>query len=200
MADAEASYPFADALFNEIVDRSGPEIEVFDAWDPVARELEIAETGSYDYDSRDYLAANGLGVIDYDDRDSSEFRNYWLYMPQFRILDQNDFVTTMAVFLVLFIFIALIFVDVQFFHLHRHPCFLCRSNVSYLFGDRWSAQTAYKLLALVMLFIGGLAAYTFVWDLGDVGVGLMTIFNLIALLPMSNEAIESLKDYERRRN
>lgn len=78
--------------------------------------------------------------------------------------------------------------------------FYARSNVSYLFGDRWSAQTAYKLLALVMLFIGGLAAYTFVWDLGDVGVGLMTIFNLIALLPMSNEAIESLKDYERRRN
>lgn len=29
-------------------------------------------------------------------------------MPQFRVLDQNDFVTTMAVFLVLFIFIALI--------------------------------------------------------------------------------------------
>ena len=78
--------------------------------------------------------------------------------------------------------------------------FYARSNVSYLFGDRWSAQTAYKLLALVMLFIGGLAAYTFVWDLGDVGVGLMTIFNLIALLPMSNEAIKSLKDYERRRN
>ena len=33
--------------------------------------------------------------------------------------------------------------------------------------------------ALVMLFIGGLAAYTTVWDLGDVGVGLMTIFNLM---------------------
>ena len=68
------------------------------------------------------------------------------------------------------------------------------SNGSYLFGDCWSAQTVYKLLALVMLFIGGLAAYTFVWDLRDVGVGLMTIFNLIALLLMSNEAIKSLKD------
>ena len=108
VADVEASYPFADALFNEIVDRSGPEIQVFDAWDPVARELEIAEKGSYDYDSREYLESNGLAVIDYDQRDTSDFRNYWLYMPQFRVLDQNDFVTTMAVFLVLFIFIALI--------------------------------------------------------------------------------------------
>ncbi len=74
--------------------------------------------------------------------------------------------------------------------------FYARSNVAYLFGDRWSAQTAYKVLALVMLFIGGLAAYTFVWDLGDVGIGLMTIFNLIALYPLAGEALDSLRDYE----
>ena len=108
VADVEASYPFANALFHEIVDRSGPEVAVFDAWDPVIREQQIAEKGSYNYDSRAYLEQNDLSVIDYADRDSSEFRNYWLYMPQFRVLDQNDFVTTMAVFLMLFIFIALI--------------------------------------------------------------------------------------------
>lgn len=75
--------------------------------------------------------------------------------------------------------------------------FYARSNVAYLFGDNWLSQTAYKILALVMLFIGGLAAYTFVWDLGDVGIGLMTIFNMIALIPLSGQAIDSLKDYER---
>ena len=67
--------------------------------------------------------------------------------------------------------------------------FYARSNVAYLFGDRWGWQTAYKVLALVMLMVGGLEAYTVVWDLGDVGIGLMTIFNLIALYPMSGEAI-----------
>ncbi len=108
VANVDASYPFAKALFNEIVDCSGPEIEVFDAWDPVQRELQISEKGSYDYDSQEYLAENNLSVIRYEDRDSTEFRNYWLYMPQFRVLDQNDFATTMAVFLMLFIFIALI--------------------------------------------------------------------------------------------
>ena len=77
--------------------------------------------------------------------------------------------------------------------------YYARSNVSYLFGDSWAAQTAYKVLALVMLFIGGLVAYTIVWDLGDVGVGLMTIFNLIALYPMAGEALASLKDYEEKR-
>ena len=74
--------------------------------------------------------------------------------------------------------------------------FYARSNVAYLFGDNWLSQTAYKVLALVMLFIGGLAAYTFVWDLGDVGVGLMTVFNIIVILPMSSQALSSLKDYE----
>lgn len=108
VADVDASYPFAKALFNETVDRSGPEVEVFDAWDPVQREREIAEKGSYNYDNPTYLAENGLSVIDYENRDIMEFRSYWLYMPQFRVLDRNDFVTTMAVFLMLFIFIALI--------------------------------------------------------------------------------------------
>ena len=68
--------------------------------------------------------------------------------------------------------------------------------VAYLFGDNWISQTLYKVLALVMLFIGGLAAYQFVWDLGDVGVGLMTVFNMIALIPLAPKALASLRDYE----
>lgn len=74
--------------------------------------------------------------------------------------------------------------------------FYARSNVAYLFGDCWIAQTLYKIVALVMLFVGGLAAYQFVWDLGDVGVGLMTIFNMIALFPLAPKALASLKQYE----
>ena len=74
--------------------------------------------------------------------------------------------------------------------------FYARSNVAYLFGDKWVWQTLYKVLALVMLFVGGLAAYQFVWDLGDVGVGLMTVFNMIALVPLAPKALASLRDYE----
>lgn len=77
--------------------------------------------------------------------------------------------------------------------------FYARPNVAYLFGDNWLSQTSYKLLALIMLFAGGLAAYTFVWDLGDIGVGLMTIFNMAALIPLAPQAIASLKDYERKK-
>ncbi len=76
--------------------------------------------------------------------------------------------------------------------------FYARSNVAYLFGDNWTSQTLYKILALVMLFVGGLQTYTFVWDLGDIGIGLMTIFNMIALFPLSGHALKSLKDYEQQ--
>ena len=74
--------------------------------------------------------------------------------------------------------------------------FYARSNVAYLFGDNWASQTGYKIIALVMLFIGGIAAYTFVWDLGDVGIGLMTIFNIFMLYPLGGKAIRELKNYE----
>ena len=77
--------------------------------------------------------------------------------------------------------------------------YYARGNVAYLCGDNWWSQTVYKLIALVMLLIGGLQAYTVVWDLGDVGIGLMTIFNMIALVPMAKEALAALNDYEKRK-
>ena len=81
----------------------------------------------------------------------------------------------------------------------RRPSFRGTPSCPWI-GDRWLWQTLYKVLALGMLLVGGVQAYTVVWDLGDVGIGLMTIFNLIALYPLSGEAIEALRDYERRKH
>ena len=77
--------------------------------------------------------------------------------------------------------------------------YYARGNVAFLFGDGAKPQLIFKLLALVMLFIGGLAAYTFVWDLGDIGIGLMTVFNMIAILPMSGQAVKVLEEYNQLR-
>ena len=77
--------------------------------------------------------------------------------------------------------------------------YYARSNVAYLFGDSWRSQTAYKIVALIMLFIGGLAAYTFVWDLGDIGIALMTVFNMVAILPMGGQAVKALDEYTQSR-
>lgn len=94
---------------------------------------------------------------------------------------------TFFIAMILFLFCFSTFIGILFY---------ARSNVAYIFGDSWTWQTVYKVIALTMLFIGGLAAYTFVWDLGDVGVGLMTIFNIFMLYPLAGEALDALKDYE----
>ncbi len=107
VADLEASYPFASDLFYAIVDHSGPEVEVVSAWDPVERMLQLQEKGAYFYDP-ETLEERGYDTIHYSDPDSSQFRTDWKYMPQFAILDQTELVKTMAVFLMLFVFIALV--------------------------------------------------------------------------------------------
>ncbi len=77
--------------------------------------------------------------------------------------------------------------------------YYARSNVAYLCGDNWWSQTAYKVLALIMLFVGGIAQPSFVWDLGDIGIALTTIFNMTAILPMGGQAIRALDDYNKIR-
>ena len=52
--------------------------------------------------------------------------------------------------------------------------------------------TAMIMLLAPREITDGLQAYTIVWDLGDVGIGLMTIINLIILVSMSKEAISIL--------
>lgn len=90
---------------------------------------------------------------------------------------------TIFVAIILFLFSFSTFIGILFY---------ARSNVAYICGNNWWSQTLYKIVALVMLFIGGLQAYTIVWDLGDVGIGLMTIVNLIIIIPMSSQAIKLL--------
>lgn len=103
----EETYDFAKALFYEIVDCSGPEVALYDSFDPIVREIELTETGEYFLDP-ETCEKYGFTPIDYGQRDSSNFRLYWQYMPQFRVLDKADFVKTTAVFLVLFLFIAIV--------------------------------------------------------------------------------------------
>ena len=105
--NCEETYDFAKALFNEIVDRSTMDVAQFSRWDPVARERNIAEAGRYFLD-RESCAEVGFTPIDYDQRDSSAFRLDWQYMPQFRVMDKADFVKTAAVFIMLFVFVAVV--------------------------------------------------------------------------------------------
>lgn len=96
------SFSFADELFNRIVDSTDSGCEIPEYYDRVAKIAANKNQEIYWGDTEDMTG------ISFDQRDSSEFRLYWKYMPLFRSLDQQDFVNTFAVFLMMFLFIAII--------------------------------------------------------------------------------------------
>ena len=96
------TYDFAKKLYNSIVDHSGPECELPEYYDRVEK-IAADEAGETYWGD-----TNNMTRISYAQRDSSEFKQFWKYVPQFRVLDRNDFVATYAVFLMLFVFIAIV--------------------------------------------------------------------------------------------
>ncbi len=98
----EDNYHFARELFLAIVDASGPECETPCYYDRIEKAVDNENGEIYWGDTSE------MTQISYDAPDSSDFRSYWTYMPKFRILDQNDFLKTFAVFLMMFLFISIV--------------------------------------------------------------------------------------------
>lgn len=105
--NVDDTYEFAKTLFHEIVQRSGPEVEVDGGWDAVEK-VRNEQAGKEYWADPENLPKYGFQNVSYDEPDSSAFRLGWKYMPEFRILDKNDFVRSTAVFMMLFIFIAIL--------------------------------------------------------------------------------------------
>lgn len=99
--NVEDTYPFAKALYNEIIQRMSTCSEVTDFYDRIIKKEMEAEGKDYDQDMKQY-------GITYDMKDTSDFRLYWKYITKFRIMEQQEMLKTMAVYFMLFIFIALI--------------------------------------------------------------------------------------------
>lgn len=74
--------------------------------------------------------------------------------------------------------------------------FYAKPNLAFLCDKPW-LQEAFKVFTLVMLFVGGVRQNFLVWNLADLGLGLMTIVNLMGVYPLTYKAIESLKEYEK---
>ncbi|HSH44971.1 MAG TPA: sodium:alanine symporter family protein [Longimicrobiales bacterium] len=68
---------------------------------------------------------------------------------------------------------------------------------NYLFGPK--AILPYKMVFVVIHFIGALLPLTVIWDLGDVFLGIVIIPNLIALVMLSPQVAEMTKSYFQRK-
>ena len=79
--------------------------------------------------------------------------------------------------------------------------YMAETNVSYMnrhVHNRYMIG-ALRLLVLLAVGYGTLRTASAAWTLGDIGVGLMAWFNLVAILLVQKPALLALRDYERQR-
>ncbi len=67
----------------------------------------------------------------------------------------------------------------------------------YLFGER--AVKPYKVVYLIMHYVGAVVALNLVWELGDIALGIVILPNLIALVLLSGKIKELTDDYFERK-
>lgn len=126
--DGTDSYAFASALFYRLVDCYEPQYAVPSYYDRVAKICANERGETYWGDTGD------MTKLSFDTPDSTEFRGYWTYMPQMRMLDKNDFVRTYAVFLMMFLFISIICVLAAVIISYTR-CMTIALNSRYVFDD-----------------------------------------------------------------
>lgn len=100
--DGKDSYRFADEFYDLYVGCFDESCEYPVFYDRVQkiREEEAGEVYWGDTDS--------MTKISYEQSDSFAFRIWWTYRPSFRILNQNDYLRSMAVMLMMFLFIFIV--------------------------------------------------------------------------------------------
>ena len=91
------TYEFAKALKEEIINRSSKDVAVLTSFDEYEKMLAQKNGGEYDYDIKLELSS-----------DNNQLFNEWKYYPMFKPLDKQDLLKNMAVFIMLFIYIAII--------------------------------------------------------------------------------------------
>lgn len=126
--DGTDSYDFALDFFYMLVSSFGPECELPSFYDRVAK-IADEEAGNVYWGDTDRMTR-----ISYDEPDTSDFRLYWTYMPKSRMLDQNDFLRTWAVFLMMFLFISIICILAALIISYTR-CMTIALNNRYVFDD-----------------------------------------------------------------
>lgn len=100
--DGEDSYPFANAFYHLFVSSFDESCARPSYYDRVQK-IRKNEAGKEYWGDTDDMT-----TISYELSDSFVFRQFWVYQPDFRILNQNDYMRSMAVMLMMFLFIFLV--------------------------------------------------------------------------------------------
>lgn len=126
--DGKDSYPFAVAFYHLFVSSFDPSCERICSYDRVQKIRENEEGQEYWGDTDE------MTKISYELSDSFAFRTFWVYMPSFRILNQNDYLRNMAVMFMMFLFIFIVCMITALVVCHTR-CQSIALNNRYIFDD-----------------------------------------------------------------
>src|SRR3970282_1284034 len=79
--------------------------------------------------------------------------------------------------------------------------YIAETNISYLTRNLKSPiyNHLLKLVMMLVIMYGSINQAKLAWNIGDLGVGLMAWFNIIAIILLQKPALAALKDYEKQR-
>lgn len=79
--------------------------------------------------------------------------------------------------------------------------FYCEGCLNYIAGRslKNSAMNVFRIVACVLVFLGGQLEFDLVWNLADVLMGCMAIINLPVIVILGGTAMKALKDYTMQR-
>lgn len=100
--DGKDNYQFADEFYKLFVGSFDKSCELPHYYDRVQKIRENEAGEVYWGDTEDMTA------VSFEHADSFSFRVFWVYQPQFRILSQNDYLRSMAVLFMMFLFICIV--------------------------------------------------------------------------------------------
>ena len=81
--------------------------------------------------------------------------------------------------------------------------YYAETNLVYLFGKGKKEQIliwVLRICLVIAVFFGSLKEAKTIWDLGDIGVGMMAWINIIAILLLSPIAFRALRSYEKQKS
>jgi AGCS family alanine or glycine:cation symporter len=79
--------------------------------------------------------------------------------------------------------------------------YIAETNISYLTRNLTSPiyNHVLKIVMMLVIMYGSINQAKLAWDIGDLGVGLMAWFNIIAIILLQRPALAALRDYEKQK-
>ena len=79
--------------------------------------------------------------------------------------------------------------------------YYCESCLTYLKGEVLTnkSMAIYRIIAIVMIFLGAGMEMEFAWNLADLLMGIMAIINIFSIFVLGKYALKALEDYKRQR-